>query len=152
MKNTNKGYTVNFLEEVITITKAFATKAGTYGTPEFNELVGLRAAYPNFKIEYKSIKKKDDKVSYKGLSIERMIAFIQIKYNKDAAMDFCKYIKVHEGEKEKYPIIKKMFLAKYKDEYKSLTVDEKMAIDVLAKSITKEFAHEDNKAELAEVA
>ena len=135
MKNTNKGYNVNFAEKTITITKSFAAKAGTFGTPEFEAIVGLRTAFPDFKIEYKTIEKKENKVSYSGLSIEKMIAFIQMKDSDDAAVEFEKYVAVYEGEKGKYPIIKKMFLAKYKEKYNSLTTDEKMALDILADKI-----------------
>lgn len=138
MNKTTKGYNVNFAEKKIIITKAFATKAGTYDTPEFNAFVGLRTAFPDFAIEYKEIKKKEDKVSYKGLSIEKMMAFIQIKESKEAAMEFSKYVAVYTGEKGKYPTIKKMFLAKYKDAYSKLTTDEMMELEVLADKIREE--------------
>lgn len=135
MKNTNKGYNVNFTEKTITITKAFAAKAGTYGTPEFEAFVGLRTAFPDFTVEYKTIEKKENKVSYNGLSIEKMVAFIQMKVGKDAAVEFEKYVAVHKGEKGKYPIIKRMFLAKYKDEYNNLSPDDMMELDVLTKKV-----------------
>jgi len=149
MKNTNKGYNVNFTEKTITITKAFAAKAGTYGTPEFEAFVGLRTAFPDFTIEYKTIEKKENKVSYSGLSIEKMIAFIQMKVSKEAAVEFEKYVAVYEGEKGKYPIIKKMFLAKYKDEYKNLTTDEMMELDILVSDIKHNNLKNSTKVEFA---
>lgn len=133
MKNTNKGYTVNYITKTITITKAFAAKAGTYGTPEFEEFVALRTACPDFTIEYKVIRKKKDKISYDGLSIEKMLAFIQMKDSEDAAVEFNKYVNLYEGEKGKYPIIKRMFLAKYKEAYNNLSGDEMIELDVIVK-------------------
>ena len=146
MKNTNKGYKVDFINGTIIITKAFAAKAGTYGTTEFKELNEVRNAYPDFKIEYKVIKKKKDKVSYDGLSIEKMIAFIQMKDSEVAAVEFKKYVDLYEGEKGKYPIIKRMFLAKYKEVYNNLSTDEKIALDILDKKTRKEISENEELA------
>lgn len=148
MKNTNKGYNVNFTEKTITITKAFAAKAGTYGTPEFEAFVGLRTAFPDFTVEYKTIERKENKVTYDGLSIEKMIAFIQMKFGEAAAVEFKKYVAVYNGEKGKYPIIKKMFLDKYKKEYNKLTADEKMQLDILANANKNDDSKNITKVEL----
>ena len=53
--NKTTGYNVNFTTKTITLTRAFAKKAGTYGTPEFEAFIGLRNAFPDFAVEYKAI-------------------------------------------------------------------------------------------------
>ena len=51
----------NFAKQVIEMSTNEAKAAGKFGSPEFNELQGLRAAYPNFKIVVKAPKKKATK-------------------------------------------------------------------------------------------
>lgn len=135
--NKTTGYNVNFTTKTITLTRAFAKKAGTYGTPEFEAFIGLRNAFPDFAVEYKAIEKKENKVSYSGLSIHKMIAFVQLKDSKEAAVEFEKFVAVYDGEKGKYPTIKKVFLAKYKEEYNTLSEDDTMAVAILADKIAK---------------
>ena len=133
-KTTNKGYKVDFTEKTITITKAYAAKAGIYGTIEFNEFNAVRNANPDFRIVYKTISQNKNKISYEGLSVEKMSAFIQMNFGNDAAVEFEKYVAVYDGEKGKYPIIKKLFLAKYKDAYNNLSAEEMAELDALVKT------------------
>ncbi|MBR6664523.1 MAG: hypothetical protein IKL22_02260 [Lachnospiraceae bacterium] len=134
-KTTNKGYNVDLVEKKIVITKAFAKAAGVYGTAEFEAFVGLRNAFPDFKIEYKDITKNKDKVSYSGLSISKMRAFMQMKHGEEALVSFDKFVRAHEGEKGKYAVVKKAFLNMYKEEYNALTTDEVMELDILASEL-----------------
>lgn len=57
----------NFTKQIIEMSTTEAKAAGKFGSPEFNELQGLRAAYPNFQIVVKAPKKAKNqlKIDYK---------------------------------------------------------------------------------------
>ena len=70
----------NFKKQVIEMSTTEAKAAGKFDSPEFNELQGLRAAYPSFQIVVKAPKKAKNqlKIDYKFME---------------------KYIKAHDDEK-----------------------------------------------------
>lgn len=57
----------NFTKQIIEMSTTEAKAAGKFGSPEFNELQGLRAAYPSFQIVVKAPKKAKNqlKIDYK---------------------------------------------------------------------------------------
>lgn len=146
MKTTTKGYKLNIVEKKIILTKAYAKKAGTFGTKEFEEFCNIRNAYPTFEITYKTIEKKEDKVSYNGLNIYKMKAFIQIEAGEEALAEFEKYEKVYEGEQGKYPKMKKLFLDKYKKVYNSYSTEKMLDVDLLAKELKEKVEAESVEA------
>ncbi|MBO5083132.1 MAG: hypothetical protein J6C06_11065 [Lachnospiraceae bacterium] len=117
-KTKSKGYVLNLVEGKIIITKSFLNKSSEYGSDEYNILVGLRKDFPDFKIEEKKIKTKENKKSYKGLSIEEMRRFVNTRGKKEVEK-FEKVCNIAETQKSKYAIIKKWFLDNYKDIYVS---------------------------------
>ena len=70
----------NFTKQIIEMSTTEAKAAGKFGSPEFKELQGLRAAYPSFQIVVKAPKKAKNqlKIDYKFME---------------------KYIKEHDDEK-----------------------------------------------------
>ena len=64
----------NISTSTITMTKTEAKAAGKFGTPEFDELKELRAAYPTFRIVVKDSKSKDN---MKGLDTKFMKKYIE---------------------------------------------------------------------------
>ena len=74
--NKNTNYTINFEAEEIIITKKFGKAASQIGTPEFKVMQQLRKEFAGFSFAYKTIEKKENKKSYKGLSIDEMTRFI----------------------------------------------------------------------------
>ena len=70
----------NFTKQIIEMSTTEAKAAGKFGSPEFNELQGLRAAYPSFQIVVKAPKKAKNQLK------------IDYKFMED-------YIKVHDDEK-----------------------------------------------------
>lgn len=70
----------NFTKQIIEMSTTEAKAAGKFGSPEFNELQGLRAAYPNFQIVVKAPKKAKNQ--------------LKIDYNFMET-----YIKGHDDEK-----------------------------------------------------
>ena len=71
-----------FERKVIEMTKSEAKAAGKYGTPEFEELNGLRAAYPTFRIVTKASKSRDN---MKGLDTDYMEKYIK-SHDKDGTI------------------------------------------------------------------
>ncbi len=133
MKNT-KGYEINFETKEIIITKAFQKAAGIVNTDEYRDLVTLRKDFGDFAIKVKTIEKKENKVSYNGLSVYKMKAAISyITNNEEAVKLFEKYVEVYKGQKGKYATLKKLFLDKYKEEYNALNATDMVEIDRLVK-------------------
>lgn len=119
MNNTTTtvtGYEFDYTNKKIIITKVFSKKSNVYGSDEYKVLVGLRNDFPDFQIEIKEIKKKDNKKAYKGLNIEEMKRFISTRSKEEYAA-FEKVLKIAEGKKGKYAIVKKWFLDNYKELY-----------------------------------
>lgn len=114
--NKNTNYTINFETEEIIITKKFGKAASQIGTPEFKIMQQLRKEFAGFSFAYKTIEKKENKKSYKGLSIEEMKRFLSNRSEKDAEM-FEKVLEVAANKQGKYAIVKKWFLNNYKEVY-----------------------------------
>ena len=114
IKNTN--YTINFETEEIIITKKFGKAASQIGTPEFKVMQQLRKEFVGFSFAYKTIEKKENKKSYKGLSIDEMTRFISNRAEEEQEM-FKKVLAVAANKQGKYSIVKKWFLDNYKEAY-----------------------------------
>ena len=127
-----KNYEIDFANKTITLTKKFAAAASKVGTPEFDEMVALRAAYPDFKFEYKEFKTASSKVTYEGLTIYKMEAFITLKKDSNKVADFKAFVSIYKNQKGKYATIKRAFLNEYKDEYLALEKSDIIEIDKLA--------------------
>ena len=113
-KNTN--YTINFETEEIIITKKFGKAASQIGTPEFKVMQQLRKEFAGFLFAYKTIEKKENKKSYKGLSIEEMTRFLSNRAEEEQEM-FKKVLAIAANKQGKYAIVKKWFLDYYKEAY-----------------------------------
>lgn len=116
MKNS-KGYEINFAAKEIIITKKFNKAAGIVGSEEYLAMVTLRKDFEDFSIKIKSIEKKENKVSYKGLSIDEMRRFLKNNKGQEDLDLFEKILELQEGKRGKYAIVKKWFLDRYKDSY-----------------------------------
>lgn len=137
MKNT-KGYEINLTDGEIIITRKFSKSAGIVGSDEYNTLLILRKDFPDFNIVMKSIEKKENKVSYSGLSVTKMKAAISyITRDEEAVNLFERYIEVYKGQKGKYATLKKLFLDKYKEKYNALSSADMVEIDRLVKEYEK---------------
>ena len=83
-KSTN--YTINFEAEEIIITKKFGKAASQIGTPEFKVMQQLRKEFTGFSFVYKTIEKKENKKSYKGLNIDEMKRFVSTRTDEEIDM------------------------------------------------------------------
>lgn len=137
-------YNVDYVEELIIVSKKFLKAASIVGTKEFEIMAVLKKTYPTYEIQIKEISKKEDKVSYEGLSIEKMLAFISVRKEEKDVKEFERYIEVYTDDKTrkikkgKYATIKKLFLEDYKEEFNSLSSKDMVDIDEKAEIIKRE--------------
>ena len=76
MKKT-ENYTVDFATETIIVSKKFLKEAGIFGSPAYNKLKDIRRDNPTFPIVVREIKKKENKKSYRNLTVDNMKTFIE---------------------------------------------------------------------------
>ena len=114
--NKSTGYTINFEAQEIIITKRFGKAASRIGSPEFKLMQQLRKEFEGFSFVYRIIEKKENKKSYKGLSIDEMTRFLSNRTENEQEM-FKKVLAVAANRKGKYAIVKKWFLDNYKEAY-----------------------------------
>ena len=123
-KTTN--YTINFETEEIIITKKFAKASQDLSSAEFKVMQQLRKEFVGFKFVLKTIEKKENKKSYKGLSIEEMKRFISNQTEAEQEM-FEKVLAVAANKQGRYAIIKKWFLDNYREAYSTELAEIKIA-------------------------
>ncbi len=118
-------------KKTIILTNKFSQKAYNVGTKEFEELQEVHLAYPNYKIVTRTIKKKQGKESYKGLTYEYMTKYIKT-HDDTGIMElaFNELLSRIECHSVKYAHIKKWFL-------------ENFPVDNLTLKKTKDFTLED---------
>lgn len=114
--NKTTNYSINFETEEIIITKKFGKAASQIGTPEFKIMQQLRKEFVGFSFVYKTIERKENKKSYKGLSIDEMKRFLSNRTEEEKEM-FEKVLAVAANKQGKYAIVKKWFLDRYKEAY-----------------------------------
>ena len=139
MKKTN-GYKVDFAAKVITITKRFGNSAGVLGTPEFEIMQQLRKEYADYKFQYKTIERNENKETYKHLTIDEMKRFLSTREDSQSALvQFARVENVVGNRKGKYAVIKKWFLKNYKEEYNAfLSLDIDSELEELEKQLEQE--------------
>ena len=70
----NNNYSIDFINSKVIVTKKFVKEASTLGTESFKEMMELKTTFPTFTFEVKEIEKKENKKTYKGLTVIRMTA------------------------------------------------------------------------------
>ena len=111
MKNTLK---INHENRTLVMDRTFAKAASFVGSNEYNLLQDARRDYPSYQVTLRSIKKKEDKESYRGLTYQYMENYIATHANAARIMEEYKELRLQaECHSIRYPNIKKWFLAKY---------------------------------------
>ena len=106
----------NFTKQIIEMSTTEAKAAGKFGSPEFNELQGLRAAFPAFQIVVKAPKKAKNQLK---IDYNFMKTYIKGHDNAEENMNKLNILrgkKADEGvyvETVNFMDIKKWFLATY---------------------------------------
>ena len=116
MKNTTTNYTINAAKKEIIITKKFEKAANVIGSNEYKDLVTLMKDFPEFSIKVKEIKKKANKKTYNGLTLDEMRRFIGTRSEEELIL-FERVVVIAKHKKGSYAITKKWFLNKYKEAY-----------------------------------
>lgn len=123
MKKT-AGYVINYEDNTITLTKAFAKQAQNPATKEFRELAKLHKNFPEFTITKRTAKVNDDKEVHSGLSIPWMTNYIKTYVKDEAAIAEFEEVKVfYKGMPGYYGRVKGWFLKEYPN-YKDIDFAE----------------------------
>lgn len=94
----------------IIVNKDFLKRADYFGTAEYMQLEEVRKAYPLYTVEARTIKTKEDKENYRGLTYEYMENYIA-KFKPELKEEYdtmCYRAKCHSI---RYANIKKWFLS-----------------------------------------
>jgi len=123
-----KTFKINPVAKTISTTKAFASKANTFGTAEYHIMKKLQSDFPNYTINNEKVKMRVTKETHKGLNFKHMEFYIKaLSDNPQADLaEFESVKKEFAGEKCKYGKVKQWFLerfANYKEYYKLEAVD-----------------------------
>lgn len=115
--NTNREYTFDYANNTIILTKKFSKEANEFNSAAYKTLKQLIKDFPTYTIKVKEIKKKENKRSYKGLTISEMKRFVE-KIGKKELEEFNNVKTIAESRSfSSYGTIKKWFLDKYEDAY-----------------------------------
>lgn len=116
MRNTLK---INHANGTIIMDRTFAKLAENTFSAEYRHLQKIRADYPDYRVERKTIKKNPDKETWKGLTYDYMINYIITHETADTRKtvldEFAelKLISQCHSKSKRYPVIKNWFLEKY---------------------------------------
>ena len=112
MKKT-AGYTVDFANNTITLTKTFAQRAKNPSSTEFRELAKLHKNLPDFTITMRTAVITAEKETHGGLTIEWMTDYIKNYKDEVAVAEFEEVKKFYTKMPGYYGKVKAWFLKKY---------------------------------------
>ena len=140
MKNTLK---INHENRTLVMDRTFAKAASFVGSNEYNLLQDARRDYPSYQVTLRSIKKKEDKESYRGLTYKYMEDYIRTHASAAPNMaEFQQQLLLAKCHSIRYPNIKNWFLAKY-PEVKQFGIQKK---DEAKKPAAPSFVVVENEA------
>jgi len=131
--NTNfeNNVKVNHINKEIIISKSFAKASSKPSSDACKYLMEIMANFPNYVLKEKTPDSDtpSSKVTYNGLTVTKMLAFMILNKNENEFDDFSKIVALYADEKGKYASIKRNFLNKYKNEYNKLSADDMLTLD-----------------------
>ena len=108
---TPKFFRFNMFNDTIEGSEFNFKKAGNPASEQYAELMQFKAIQPTFKFApIASVKKVEKKQTYKGLSFELMMDYVEIKGNAVQKAEF----EAHVNNDDAYPTIKSWFLDNFK--------------------------------------
>ena len=116
MKNTLK---INHENKTIVMDRTFAKFAENTRSDEYAHLQQVRRDYPDYTVSLRTIKRKQKKETYKGLTYEYMEDYILRHESEENALaiikEFNELRTISKCHKQglRYPTIKRWFLEKY---------------------------------------
>lgn len=116
-------YTIDHVNEEITVTKSFAKAAGIVGSSDYKEMLALQREMPEYKIIVRTINRNVKKQTYGKLTLERMEAHIIAKHGKNSDMlkEYNHELELAKIHRSPYNHMKKWFLERYKEDFTSDT-------------------------------
>ena len=116
-------YTIDHVNEEITVIKSFAKAAGIVGSPDYKEMLALQREMPEYKIIVRTINRNVKKQTYGKLTLERMEAHIIAKHgkNSDTLKAYNHELELAKIHRSPYNHMKKWFLERYKEDFTSDT-------------------------------
>lgn len=110
----NRHVKMNYEEKTIILARSFAKKAQIMGSGEYNELLEVKANFPDYKIKIREIAKNANKETYRGLTYSYMEDYIMQYDRNGRIMDEYRVLRLRaECHTIRYPAIKKWFLTKF---------------------------------------
>ena len=117
------GYEIKHMEGKIILSKDFLMKAGCLDTKEFQEMRKLREQLPGYEMEEYKIAQNPNKQTYGRLTYDTMKSLILGKEPEetvDATLEeFEKVKKYAKAHKAAYVYVKKWFLDRYSEDFKT---------------------------------
>ena len=116
MKNILK---VDFSKNAIIMDRTFAKKCTDTRSEEYTQLQRVRQDYPSFAVLTRTIKRNENKETYKGLTYKYMEDYIRTHESEETAsavleeFEELRLIAQCHAKAFRYPTIKKWFLEKY---------------------------------------
>lgn len=105
---------IDLMAERIIMDRTFAKTASIVGSANYNLLQEARRDYPGYGVITRSIRKKEDKECYRGLTYKYMEDYILTHANAAANMaEYKQQILLSKCHSIRYANIKKWFLAMY---------------------------------------
>ena len=142
----NNNYSIDFINSKVIVTKKFVKEASTLGTESFKEMMELKTTFPTFTFEVKEIEKKENKKTYKGLTVIRMTATLEVLKGSDISKDFQKKISVYKNKRSKYALVKKYFLSLLEEnELDTITPEQEVAIENVMARLGKDKTDSDKQ-------
>lgn len=121
-------FTINFIDQTITGTKASFNKAGKGYGPEYEELAEKMANHPGFQMVIKEQKRQITRAkrTYDGMDFSFMEDFIATQVNAEVLKKEYEAVKQKAVDcgTRKYPLTKKWFLGKFSTEEKPFDMKE----------------------------
>ncbi|MDL2319084.1 hypothetical protein LJC74_08465 [Eubacteriales bacterium OttesenSCG-928-A19] len=121
MKKNNRGYSINFATNTITMTQKFENAANEIGSEEYNLLQRLRKDFPKMTIVERSPKKASKKAQ---VGYRQMATYIDALPNSAPLMAQFEEVKAFaKSQNSPASFTKKWFFATYPDFFKMPTFD-----------------------------
>lgn len=108
---------INHENNTIVCGKTFMKNASKYGTPEYNEFIGMKRDCPNYKVVVIEPKKAEAKMSMKGLTTKFMELYI-IRHFGEGSQEYTDYLGMKnlcDDTKHSYMAMRNWFTTNYPD-------------------------------------
>ena len=106
----NKGYSINWKTNTVSMTKRFATDAGEYGTKAYDILMDLRAK--GFKIEVRKAPKR--KACLTRITFEKMRKYLsRLTDAEERLLEMDTIVEAGKAQANQYEYVRQWFLLNY---------------------------------------